>query len=173
MCEVCIEHSCVDTCYTDALLMSGRSISVDELFAIIQRDRQYWGSQGGITLSGGEPLLQLDFAHAILKKSHDAYIHTAIETCGNVAWQHFEKTINYLDWIFFDIKHADIVQHKVATGIGNENIVNNIQMLNEYYKGDLVFRLPLIPGFNDSEKNLKSIAAIISDTKWKIIKVLP
>jgi glycyl-radical enzyme activating protein len=172
-CEACKDHSCVETCFTDALRMSGRSISVDELFAIIQRDRQYWGPDGGITLSGGEPLLQLDFAHAILKKCHEAYIHTAIETCANVPWHHFERVIDHLDWIFFDIKHSNIEQHNSGTGGGNENIITNIQKLNEYFTGDLVFRLPFIPTFNDSEENLRDMAALIAGTKWKIVNILP
>ncbi len=173
ICKTCTEHSCVETCYTDALRMSGRSISVNELFTIIQRDRQYWGPNGGITLSGGEPLLQLDFVHALLKKCHDVYIHTAIETCANVPWLYFEKVIAYLDWIFFDIKHSDPEQHKLGTGAGNENIINNIRKLNENYKGEIVFRLPLIPTFNDTKENLREIASLIAETKWKIVNILP
>ncbi len=173
LCETCTEHLCVETCYTDALCMSARSISVDDLFKIIQRDRQYWGSNGGITLSGGEPLLQLEFAHALLKKCHDAYIHTAIETCGNVPWQHVEKVIDHLDWMFFDIKHTDPEQHKLGTGVGNENIINNINKLNENFKGEVVFRLPFIPSFNDSKENLEDIASLIAKTKWKIVNILP
>ena len=173
ICEKCDDHSCNVNCYTDALRMSGRSITVDELFSVIQRDRQYWGNEGGITLSGGEPLLQIDFVSNLLEKCYNSYIHTAIETCGHVPWKNFEKTIEYLDWIFFDLKHMNSEQHLSATGQHNKTIINNVKKLNENFKGRVVFRLPLIPGFNSSKKNLKEIANLISETKWKEINILP
>lgn len=173
ICAKCTTPVCIDTCYTDALKMSSRSISVDELFNIIQRDRQYWSENGGITFSGGEPLLQIEFISAILKKSFDAYIHTAIETCADVPWKHFEQVIDYLDLIFFDLKHSDPEQHLMGTGAENENIISNLRKLNDEYKGELVFRLPLIPTFNDTKENLREIALLIAETKWKIVNILP
>ncbi|MDO9577637.1 MAG: glycyl-radical enzyme activating protein [Candidatus Cloacimonadales bacterium] len=173
ICEKCHDHSCLDNCYTDALRMSGRTISVDELFSIIQRDRQFWGSEGGITLTGGEPLLQIDFAHNILKKCYESYIHTAIETCGNVPWKNFELVIDHLDWIFFDLKQIDPKQHETGTGTSNTNIINNVRKLNETFNGKLIFRLPFIPGFNSSRENLAGIASLILETKWKEINLLP
>lgn len=173
ICEECNDHTCIENCYTNALRMSGRTISIDELFSIIQRDRQYWGEKGGITLTGGEPLVQLDFVYNILKKCYNAYIHTAIETCGHIPWKHFEKVIDYLDWIFFDLKHIDPDQHKKGTGSSNATIINNVRRLNETFKGKLVFRLPFIPGYNNSKENLKGIASLISKTNWKVINILP
>jgi len=173
ICEKCDTYLCVDNCYTNALQLSGRTISVDELYAIIKRDRQFWGPDGGITLTGGEPLLQVNFAQQILKKCHDAYIHTAIETCGNVPWKNYELVIDYLDWIFFDLKQIDSKQHESGTGVSNKNIINNVRKLNENFKGKLIFRLPFIPGFNSARENLVGIAALILETKWKEINLLP
>lgn len=173
ICERCIDHACIDTCYTDALRLSGRTISVDKLFSIVQRDRQYWGNNGGITLTGGEPLLQLDFVHKILKKCYNAYIHTAIETCGEVPWKHFERVIDYLDWIFYDLKHIDPGQHKAGTGSSNATIISNVRKLNETFRGKLVFRLPFIPGYNSSEECLAGIASLILETNWKVLNILP
>lgn len=173
LCVDCSEHSCVNECYTDALKFSGRSTTVDELYKVIQRDRPFWGNGGGITLTGGEPLFQADFASTILKKCFDAYIHTAIETCGNVPWKNFEKVIESLDWIFFDLKQLDPVLHKQGTGASNEMIVDNVIRLSKTFKGRVIFRLPLIPGFNDSDENLEKIAALILQTKWKEINILP
>lgn len=173
ICEKCNDHLCNVNCFTDALRMSGRNITVDELITVIQRDRQYWGNEGGITLSGGEPLLQIDFVSSLLEKCYHSYIHTAIETCGHVPWKNFEKTIEYLDWIFFDLKHLNSEQHLSATGQHNKTIINNVKKLNENFKGRIVFRLPLIPGFNSSNENLKEIANLISETKWKEINLLP
>jgi glycyl-radical enzyme activating protein len=173
ICEECHTNICVDNCFTDALQLSGRTITVDELYAVIQRDRQFWGKDGGITLTGGEPLLQVDFAREILKKCHDAYIHTAIETCGNVPWENYELVIDYLDWIFFDLKHIDPNQHQVGTGFSNAGIINNVRKLNESFNGKLVFRLPFVPGFNSARVNLSGIASLILETKWREINLLP
>jgi len=173
VCKQCISKSCIDTCYTDALKLSGRSVSVNELFKIIQRDRQYWGDNGGVTLTGGEPLLQSDFVRSFLRRCYKSYIHTAIETCANVPWTHFEQVLDYLDLIFFDLKHSDSNDHNKGTGAGNENIVDNLKKLNELYEGDLIFRLPLIPGYNINEKNLSGIANMILKTKWRVLNILP
>lgn len=173
ICEKCKTPLCVETCYTDALRISGRSITENELFRIIERDRQFWGKSGGVTFSGGEPLLQADFLQHILKRCFHSYIHTAIETCGSVPWTNFEKIIDSLDLIFFDIKHHDPEKHKNGTGAVNDNIIRNIEKLNENYKGELVFRLPLIPGFNSSLEDLKGIASLILKTKWKVLNILP
>jgi len=173
ICEKCTIQECIKTCYSDALKMSSRNISVDKLFTIIQRDRQYWSENGGITFSGGEPLLQIEFVSTILKKCFDAYIHTAIETCANVPWKHFEQVIDHLDLIFFDLKHSDPGQHLMGTGAENEHIISNLQKLNKNYKGELVFRLPLIPGYNNSKETLSGLASIIADTKWKVLNILP
>lgn len=84
-----------------------------------------------------------------------------------------EKVIDYLDWIFLDLKHIDPQQHQTGTGFSNTNIINNVRKLNETFKGKLVFRLPLIPGYNSSKENLEGIACLILQTKWKEINILP
>ncbi len=173
LCADCSGHSCVEECYTDALRFSGRQTTVEELYRVIQRDRPFWGNGGGITLTGGEPLLQADFARAILEKCYDAYIHTALETCGNVPWKNFEKVLAFLDWIFFDLKQMDPELHKLGTGASNDLITGNLMRLSDAFEGRVIFRLPLIPGFNDTDENLEKIAALILKTKWKEINILP
>ncbi len=163
----------MDECYTDALRLSGYEISVSRLYEIIQRDRQFWGSEGGITLSGGEPLLQIDFAKEILSKCYEGYIHTAIETCGNIPWNNFQEVISNLDWIFFDLKHHDTIEHKKATSAGNSLILENAKRLSKEFTGRLIFRLPLIPSFNDSKENIVSIISFIKETGRNEINILP
>ena len=172
-CANCEKHSCIEECYTDALKFSGYEISVSKLFEIIQRDRQFWGSEGGITLTGGEPLLQINFAKEILSKCHNAYIHTAIETCGNIPWQNFQEAIPYLDWIFFDLKHFDSQAHKDATNADNSLILENAKLLSKHFEGRLIFRLPLIPDFNDSKENINSIISFMNDIGRTEINILP
>ena len=116
LCNSCNYYKCAEACNTGALKIAGYDISVDELFARLQRDRPYWGAEGGITLTGGEPFSQPYFATELLKKCYESYMHTAVETCGNVSWKHFADAINYIDWIFFDIKNINNQKHKQQTG---------------------------------------------------------
>lgn len=173
LCSKCESYACADACLTDALCISGYEISTDELFKIIERDRQFWGNSGGITLTGGEPLLQIDFAGEILQKCYDAYIHTAIETCGNVPWVNFEKVMPFLDWIFFDLKHMNPAFHKKATGAYPGMILENAARLAGEFTGRLIFRLPLIPGFNDTAENIEAVASFINKAGKKEINLLP
>jgi glycyl-radical enzyme activating protein len=172
-CADCEEHDCLEECYTGALRLSGYEISVSKLFSLIQRDSSYWGNGGGVTLTGGEPLLQVDFAEAILRRCHDAYIHTAIETCGNLPWRNFQKVLPYLDWIFFDLKHFDNTEHKKATAADNVHILENARLLAGQFTGRLIFRLPLIPGFNDSDENIASVIRFLQEIDRTEINILP
>jgi len=172
-CIICKNKSCVSVCYKDALKLSGYEITISGLLNIIQRDRQFWGSKGGITLSGGEPLLQIDFAEEILKRSHKSYIHTAIETCGNIPYENFKRVIPYLDWIFFDLKHFDSQKHKEGTGTDNQLIIENAKALAKDFEGRVIFRLPLIPEFNDSPENIDSIISFLKEVGRKEINILP
>jgi len=173
LCLTCKEKSCISVCYTDGLKLSGYEISTTKLLNIIQRDRQFWGSGGGITLTGGEPLLQIDFAEEILKRSHESYIHTAIETCGNIPYKNFQRVIPYLDWIFFDLKHFDSEKHKEGTKADNLLIIENAKRLAKEFYGGLIFRLPLIPQFNDSMKNINSIISFLKEVGRNEINILP
>lgn len=173
LCKTCLTHNCVEECHTGALRICGYEISVDQIMEIIRRDRQFWGPGGGITLTGGEPLLQIDFATKILENCYNAYIHTAIETCGNIPWEHFEKIIPWCDWIFFDLKHINTDKHQLATGAPNTLIINNFRKLSTTFSGKLIIRLPLVPGFNDSDENIDAIISLMHETGKTEINVLP
>lgn len=172
-CVECTDPTCLQECYTDALKLGGYKISVEDLMRKIQRDRPFWGQHGGVTLTGGEPLLQIDFAKSILARCHDSYIHTAIETCGNIPWEHFEQVIPYTDWIFFDLKQMEPDQHKKGTGSGNSMILKNARQLADQFQGRLIFRLPLVPGFNDSKENIESAISFAKKIGRKEIQLLP
>ncbi len=172
-CSICDSHSCVEECYTDALKVVGYRISVSALMSIIRRDRQYWGSQGGITLTGGEPLLQPAFVKDLLAHCYHADIHTAIETCGNVPWKNFEVILPVTDWIFFDLKHPSSGEHRRGTTAGNELILENALKLAHTFEGRLVFRLPVIPGYNDGEEAIRSLISFLKTTGRNEINILP
>jgi len=156
ICNTCDDFKCTKACLSEALELSCKSFSVEDLMKILDRDRDFWSSDGGVTFSGGEPFIQHQFLFSVLKKCKDRSIHTAIETCGYVPTDIFLKGMELIDWAFIDIKHTDTNQHRKVTGVGNELILKNIQTLaKSSWKGILVIRMPLIPGFNDDEKNIK------------------
>ena len=173
LCTECKNQSCVNECFTEALKLCGSEITVTKLLEIIRRDRQFWGSEGGITLTGGEPLLQIDFVKEILSECHQAYIHTAVETCGNVPWKNFQQVISYVDWIFYDLKHFNSYEHKKTTGSDNSLILKNARQLSENFKGRLIFRFPFIPHYNDSKENIDAMISFIKETGRNEINMLP
>jgi len=172
-CKNCSDYSCLNNCYTKALSISAKEMGVTELMKIINRDRQFWGKDGGITLSGGEPILQIDFAEELLKQCYDSYIHTAIETCGNIPWSYFERVMPYLDWIFFDLKNPDNLMHKEAVGSGNELILGNVAKLSKEFKGRLIVRIPVIPGYNNTFEIVKEYIRFFKDNNITEVNLLP
>jgi len=173
ICSHCIGNICATACNTSALRIAGYPVTIGELFQTISRDRQYWGGNGGITLTGGEPFLQPEFASGLLKKCYESYIHTAVETCGNVSWTNIIPSLSYLDWIFFDLKHLDTECHREYTGHGNEQIMDNARRLASEFNGRLIFRLPLIPGFNNGDEHILQLAAFLNSIGKHEINVLP
>lgn len=172
-CKECLDHACLKNCYTKALSISSNKLSVAELMKIIKRDRQFWGLEGGVTFSGGEPLLQIDFVDEVLKQCHQAYIHTAIETCGNIPWSSFQKAMPHLDWIFFDLKNPDTLLHLEATGVNNDLILSNLAKLSKEFEGRLIVRIPIIPGFNNTDELLRQYISFFKDNNISEVNVLP
>lgn len=163
LCDACGE--CVKTCPAEALKMVGKTVSVDEVMEKVRKDKYFYlTSQGGLTVSGGEPLHQFEFARELLKKAHGENIHTAIETCGQVPWKNYEAVLPYLDLILFDIKHMDPVKHKQLTGASNRLVLSNLKRLAKSGV-PLVIRLPLIPDFNLDRDNIEQTGEFISKLK--------
>ena len=173
ICKNCTDYECETACCSGALKIAGYRIREDELMKKIQRDRQYWGTSGGITLTGGEPFLQPLFVSRLLLRCFESYIHTAVETCGNVPWKNIESSLEHLDWIFYDLKQIDPVKHRSWTGTGNELILANARKLAEIYHGRLVFRLPLVTGFNDDDDHIQQLAEFIVSIRKNEINLLP
>lgn len=167
--------TCVDTCPGRGLRSIGQYYEVDELMDIILRDREYYlTSGGGVTLSGGEPTLHMDYISHLLQQLKREGIHTAIETCGFFDYSEFhEKMLEYLDLILFDIKLADAKLHRKYTGKGNEVILENLGKLAKERPGDIIPRTPLIPGITAEPENLRHIAAIIKKTGLNRCWLLP
>lgn len=158
-CVMCEE--CVDNCFSGALELTGTVVTVDEVMKEVLADRAFYAnSGGGVTLSGGEPLLQADFSRAILQRSKDEGLHTAIETCGNYAWSHLESLLPWVDLVMMDLKHMDPDAHREATGVSNERILEIAKGLMCTSK-PVRFRIPVIPTVNDTVEAIGEISAFV------------
>jgi pyruvate formate lyase activating enzyme len=173
VCSSCKEFECTDACNYNALRLSGYYMTVDEVMQKVQRDRQYWGQGGGVTLSGGEPMLQHKFAKALLGRCFDSYIHTAMETSGYAPWAHYQSLIGNLEWMFLDLKHMDPKRHQWGTGVSNKLILENARRLSAVKDLRVIFRLPLVPGFNDTVSNIKTMAKFVKGLGKDEVNVLP
>lgn len=174
ICSKCENLKCIDACYNGALKKCGKWYSVDELMKVLNRDRQFWGNNGGVTFSGGEPFYQKDFFIAALKHCKESYMHTAIETTAFVETDTFLKGMNYVDFAFIDIKHMDREKHKEKTGVYNDLILKNIKALKESgWNGRLILRMPIIEDFNDSKENIENTANFMNSLGLFEINILP
>ena len=163
LCRLCGE--CADVCLGEAIRLSCRQMSTDEVFADVIRDASYYKlSGGGITLSGGECLLYPDFAKELLTLSKQAGIGTCIETALFVPRKNIERVLGLADKFFIDIKLIDEEMHKKYTGVSNRSILENARWLISTHH-DVTVRVPLIPGVTDTEENLDGIAAFVSSVK--------
>lgn len=154
---------CVDACAAEARVLVGRWMTRDEVLAVIERDRIFYEeSGGGVTIGGGEPTLQAGFVAGLLKACRSRGIHTAIETCGFTPWESFSRVIEQVDVLLMDIKHMDTSMHEEKTGAGNGRILENARKAAAIVK-EMVIRVPLIPGFNDTETNLRALGTFITE----------
>lgn len=159
--EKCLHCGHCDDCPAGARVVIGRSVEVEDLFREISSDIPYYlSSGGGVTLSGGEPLLQPEFSAALLKRCHDAGIRTAIETNLSLPYERIALMLPWLDEVFYDIKLWDDEAHRRATGISNRNVLENAGRLAE--SGiPAVVRTPLIPGLTATAENIRAIALFV------------
>ena len=140
----------------------GRDVTVEEVLSEVMQDRPYYNrSGGGVTLSGGESLLQPDFAVALLKACKDSGINTAIDTTGFANAEVIERFLPYLDTVLMDIKHIDSEKHKEFTTKSNERILENAKLIASK-ANRLIIRVPVIPTFNDTIAEIAEIAAFAS-----------
>ena len=162
-CIIC--GKCVNTCPTKSLELCGREYTVDEVLSEVQKDRIFYEtSNGGMTLSGGEPMAQFDFVLELARKAKAAGLHIAIETCGFAPQKNFEAILPYIDLFLFDIKSTNSEKHKQFTGQDLTLIHKNLLFIDRNGK-KLQLRCPLIPGVNDSENELIGIAEIANSLK--------
>lgn len=156
---------CTEKCYAGALELVGREMTSDEVLAEVLKDKLFYeNSGGGMTLSGGEPMVYFEFLCELLPKAKRAGLHLCIETCGYAPWEQYERILPWMDLFLYDIKATDPEKHRQFTGVTNEQILENLRKLDAA-GGKTILRCPLVPGVNDDEAHLLAIAELANSLK--------
>ena len=160
-CRDCL--ACAAACPARALMVWGKDMTVDELMKVILEDRSFYArSGGGVTLNGGEVMLQWEFAELLLRACRQAGIHTCVESALHCPPEHLERVLDQTDLLITDIKHMDSEIHRALTGVGNERILDNIRLAAR--RGTrMVVRTPVVPDRNNSAGSIRAIAAFLRD----------
>ena len=172
-CKSC--GTCSKLCPSTAIKRVGKSYSTDELVDILIEDRIFYDvSGGGVTFSGGEPTLHMDYLSDVLMKLKQIGVHVTLQTSGMFQWSEFqEKLLPYIDLIFFDIKLYDRQKHRQYTGRSNERILHNFKILCNHPTTMVVPTIPLIPGITATRANLGSIARFLKQTGCHTYELRP
>ena len=165
--------TCVAECTGEARQLTGRTVEVEEVLQEVVKDRLFYeNSGGGVTLSGGEPMSQPDFTRALLKRCKEKGIHTVLDTSGHVQAEMWDQVLEYVDMILFDLKQMDTRKHKAYTGVSNELILASARKLASQ-KIPMVIRIPLIPGYNDTDNNSEECARFARELGINTVELLP
>lgn len=173
LCSGCL--NCVEECPSEAIKQWGQSMSVDDCMALIRKDRGFYDrSGGGVTVSGGEPLLQSSFVRELFKACKQEGIHTCLESSFYANWNRIEQVLPYTDLFISDIKLMDGQAHKRHTGVENRKILRNLKLLVAADK-DLILRIPVIPTINEDDVNISATADFIErelNGRVKVVQLL-
>lgn len=167
-CNAC--KNCLSICVPDALKIYGWETTPETVIAEVMKDKEYFlNSGGGITLTGGEPLFQIDFSEEILRLAKENNIHTCIDTSGYCSIENLKKISKYTDLFLFDFKHYDNASHLKYTYVSNRTILQNLDFLCQT-NHHVILRCPIIPGINNVKEHFKTIALI--SNKYKAIQAV-
>lgn len=171
-CVACGE--CARACLSQAIKISGETMSVEKVWETIRKDCVYYEeSGGGVTCSGGEILMQPDFVAELFKKCRENGVHTCADTSGFGSPKAMDKVLEYADLVYFDLKHTDPVRHNELTGVTLEPVLCNLKTI-AVRKIPLVVRIPLIPEHNDAQDNLEAMARLVKETApASVVHILP
>jgi pyruvate formate lyase activating enzyme len=174
LCTVC--GKCADACPNEVMQRIGREISADELVEVLAGDKVFFdGSGGGVTLSGGEPTLQMGFLKEVLRALRHEGIHTAIETCGFFKEETVRELAGLTDLFLYDLKHMDPTEHSRFTGVSNEQILGNFsRILSEMGRDGVIPRIPLIPGFNTGSDSIQQMMQFLDRLGYSgVVHLMP
>jgi pyruvate formate lyase activating enzyme len=164
---------CVDACLNGALEATGDRLTVEEVVNEACKDELFYSnSGGGVTLSGGEPLLQAEFACRLLKVCKERGLQTALDTCGHASWDALQKALEYTDLVLFDLKHLDPEKHLKGTRVGNDIILENLKKTVQSNKARIWIRIPVIKDYNDSKEHFQKIATVLKEIPVEKVSLL-
>ncbi|MBO7406606.1 MAG: glycyl-radical enzyme activating protein, partial [Clostridia bacterium] len=178
ICEKC--GACAETCPSSAMSWQGKEYDLESLVSEVLRLRHYYEEfGGGVTCSGGEPLLQSEFVAEFFKRMHEAHITTALDTCGCVSRERLDRVLPFTDYVLYDVKLFDSDEHKKYTGAANGLILDNLLHAADYIRNsarpaELWIRTPLIPGFTATPDNIRAIGTFLKNelgdvlTRWEL-----
>ena len=171
-CTLC--DKCLEDCPSRAINRVGRLESVESILKEVRKDMPFFRrSGGGVTLGGGEPTFQPDFAYDLLTACRHENLHTAVETCGYASWDILERLATVTDLFLYDIKHVDSKKHQSLTGVDNKDILSNLKKLSHSHSS-IILRYPLIPACNDTDEDVDAfIEFATSINNIKRIELLP
>lgn len=171
-CTACMK--CTDVCFTGALEPFAKVMTAQEVFKILSKDEAYYrATGGGATIGGGECTAYPDFMLELIGLCHEAGINVAVDTCGYSITEKSFEVMTKADLLLFDIKGIDPARHKEHTGQSNELILANLKKLGDMRK-PIIIRIPVLPGYNDSDENLNAVADMLSEIKSiERIDILP
>lgn len=159
LCNCC--GKCVTICPCEALMFLGQSISIQRICQEVSKDKLFFKhSGGGVTISGGEPLLDAEYIINLLKTLKSEGVSAGIDTCGYVPKTTIEAVLPYVDFFLWDIKHMNRMRHIEFTGVSNDIVLSNLHFVSEK-KVPIYIRIPVIPGYNDSEENIKATCEFV------------
>jgi len=157
-CAAC--GACVKVCLYDALSIAGMAVDADEILSEMLKDKPYYEtSGGGITISGGEPMMQFDFLLLFVQKAKAAGLHVCLDTTGFAPWKRYEKVLPFVDLVHLDYKETDPEKHREYTGVDNQLILENLARMDGQGTS-IILRCPIIPGLNDREEHFRAIAEL-------------
>jgi pyruvate formate lyase activating enzyme len=171
LCKGC--GQCTLICPNEARNIMGKEMTAKEVFKDVISDEVFYkNSGGGVTISGGEPLSQPEFVTEILKLCKNAGLHTVVDTSGYADWDTFKQVLAFTDMVLYDFKHMNPEEHRRFTGVSNELILDNARkIIKEFPKITFVARMPVIPGYNDSNGNIVRTALFITEELGESVKV--
>ena len=159
-CDNC--GKCAEACFSGAREMVGRIVSVEQLMEEIERDIPFYDqSGGGVTFTGGEPMFQREFLLASLLACKKQELHTIVDTSGHASWDGFELIYPLVDLFLYDLKLMSNTKHKQYTSVSNQLILDNLRKLSTT-RAHIIVRIPLIPGVNDDQENIKLSASFLA-----------
>ena len=164
---------CVTYCIPGARQVAGKEYTVEEVLAEVLKDRVFYEeSSGGVTLSGGEPLVHIDFVEELLIRLKAEGIHTAVDTCGAIPFEHLERAVQHTDLFLYDLKLTDDAKHKEFTGASNKEIIENLENLARIH-ANIQMRMPIIEGVNAEVSHIESTIALLEAIDIKEVHLLP